>query len=151
VEYLVVKWIHILAAITAVGANITYGVWLNRARANPEALPFVLRGVAFLDSCIANPAYAVALVSGLIMVWHSGLPLTTPWLVLALALFIAATIVGVFVVTPGFQRQIQLAEAGGAGSPEYQAEAARGARIGIGLTLAVLVITLLMVFKPALW
>lgn len=150
-EYLFVKWVHILAAITAVGANVTYGVWLTRARANPEALPFVLRGIAFRDGRIANPAYAAALVSGLIMVGLSGLPLTTPWLVTALALLIAATIVGVFVVTPGFQRQIQFAEAGRAGSPEYQAGAAMGARIGVGLTLAVLVITLLMVFKPALW
>lgn len=45
-EYLFVKWVHILAAITAVGANVTYGVWLTRARANPEALPFVLRVAA---------------------------------------------------------------------------------------------------------
>ena len=43
--YLVFKWIHIAAAITAVGANISYGVWNARSQAEPAHLGFALRGI----------------------------------------------------------------------------------------------------------
>jgi len=32
IPYEILKYIHILAAIVAVGANITYGVWSVRSR-----------------------------------------------------------------------------------------------------------------------
>jgi uncharacterized membrane protein len=34
--YSVLKLIHVLAAIVAVGANVTYFVWLSRTRRQPE-------------------------------------------------------------------------------------------------------------------
>ncbi len=40
--YLIIKWLHVLLAIVAVGTNITYGVWLARAERSPEVLPFTL-------------------------------------------------------------------------------------------------------------
>ena len=40
---LIVKYIHILAAIIAVGFNISYAVWIVRARRNPEHTAFALR------------------------------------------------------------------------------------------------------------
>ena len=67
--YLILKWIHVLAAITALGANITYGVWIGRAGGQPETLAFALRGVKFIDDRIANPAYGLLLVTGLGMAW----------------------------------------------------------------------------------
>jgi len=33
--YNIVKWFHILAAIIALGANATYGLWLARAARSP--------------------------------------------------------------------------------------------------------------------
>ena len=52
--YLLLKWLHVLLAIAAVGTNLTYGVWIARARRQPELLPFALRGVKLLDDRIAN-------------------------------------------------------------------------------------------------
>ena len=43
--YLVIKVLHVFAAIVAVGTNITYGVWIGRAQRDPGTLPFALRGV----------------------------------------------------------------------------------------------------------
>ena len=49
--YLFLKWFHVLMAITAFGANITYGLWLARADREPQHLAFALRGGASgLDS-----------------------------------------------------------------------------------------------------
>ena len=46
--YLVLKFIHIASAITAVGANITYGMWNARIAADPTHTSFVLKGIKFL-------------------------------------------------------------------------------------------------------
>ncbi len=146
--YLLLKWLHILLAIIAVGANITYGVWIARAERSPEVLPFVLRGIKFLDNRIANPAYGLLLVTGLAMVLVSGIPLTTPWISLSLVLYVAAIAMGIFIFTPLSRRRLELVEGGGHGSEEYRA-LARKERV-LAAVLAVLVVTIvfLMVVKP---
>ena len=65
--YLVLKFVHILAAIVAVGFNASYGVWLARAGQYPAAAPILLRGVKLLDDRFANPAYAFLLLTGIAM------------------------------------------------------------------------------------
>ena len=90
--YVVLKFIHILSAITAVGANITYGVWNARSQAEPAHLGFALKGVKFLDDRIANPAYGVLLLTGLLMIFIGSWSITSLWIILAL--LIAAAIVG---------------------------------------------------------
>jgi uncharacterized membrane protein len=66
--YVLLKWLHVLAAIVAVGSNITYGMWMTHASRNPESLPFTLHGIQLIDDRVANPAYGVLLVTGLLMV-----------------------------------------------------------------------------------
>lgn len=72
--YLTIKWLHILLAIAAIGANLTYSVWIARAaRSSPETLSFTLKGVKILESWVAHPAYTLLLVTGVGMVVISGL------------------------------------------------------------------------------
>lgn len=148
----IVKWLHILAAIVAVGANITYGVWLARASRQPEVLPFTLRTIKLIDDRMANPAYGFLLLTGLIMVVTVPIPLSrTPWLQVALVFYILLVLLGLLGYTPTLRRQIQLLESEGAASPAYQAMARRGRSIGILLAVVVLIITYLMVVRPQLW
>ena len=84
--YLILKWLHVLLAIAAIGANITYGVWISRAARNSEVLPFTLRGVRLLVDGIANPAYGLLLVTGVALVFVGGWSFTTPWILISLAL-----------------------------------------------------------------
>ena len=93
--YLVLKFIHIFAAIIAVGSNITYGVWNARSHADPAHLGFALKGIKFLDDRIANPAYGVLLLTGLLMVFVGRQPITSLWIVLALILFAVLILVAV--------------------------------------------------------
>jgi Predicted integral membrane protein (DUF2269) len=69
--YLLLKWIHVLMAITAVGTNITHGAWLTRAARGPQYIAFALRGVKTLDDRIAYPAYGALLLTGLATVFCS--------------------------------------------------------------------------------
>jgi len=149
--YLVLKWVHILAAIIAIGANATYGIWIARASRRTEALPFTLHGIKLIDDRIANPAYGLSLVTGALMVFVGKINLTTPWLLTSLGLYLLLVVVGLFGYTPVLKRQIQILESRGATSPEYQAHARQGTILGIVLAVLAIVIVFLMVVKPALW
>jgi uncharacterized membrane protein len=148
VPYLLLKWLHVLAAITAVGANITYGIWIARASRRPEVLPFTLRGIKLIDDRVANPAYGLLLITGLLMVLTGNLNLTTPWLLIALILYVILLLVGLLGFTPTLRNQIRVLEAEGASSPAYQAVARLGTILGIVLVVLGVVIVFMMVVKP---
>ena len=147
--YLVFKFLHILAAIVAVGSNITYGVWNVRAARDPANTAFALKGIKFLDDRIANPAYGVLLLTGLVMVFMQW-RITALWIIIALVLFAAIVVLAVAFYSPLLKNQIRLVEAGQASSPEYARLARLGQRFGPGLGIIVLVILVMMVFKPSL-
>jgi uncharacterized membrane protein len=149
--YLVLKFVHVLSAIVAIGTNVTYGVWIARASRESAALPFALRGVKLLDDRIANPAYVVLLLTGFAMTGVSDMPITTPWILVSLVLFVLTFVIGLFGYTPTLRRQIAALDRGGAASPEYQALARHGSRMGGVLAVLVLAIVFLMVVKPSLW
>ena len=149
--YSYLKWLHVLSAIIAVGANATYGIWLARASRDPDNLPFTLKGIKLLDDWIANPAYGLLLLTGLGMIFTVSLPLTTPWLLTSLILYGVLVVVGLLGYTPTLRNQIRILEAEGSSSPNYQSQARRGTIIGIILAVLAIVIVFLMVVKPALW
>jgi uncharacterized membrane protein len=146
----IVKFLHILFAIIAVGFNASYGIWLVRAARQPDHQGYVLRGVKVLDDRFANPAYGLLLVTGLIMVAISPFELTTFWIALALALYALLIIIGVVVYTPTLRKQIAVYESDGPRSPEFGRLATRGRVVGILLAVNVVVIVFLMVTKPTL-
>jgi uncharacterized membrane protein len=148
--YEVLKFFHVLLAIVAVGFNASYAIWLARAAREPEHEGFALRGVKLLDDRFANPAYALLLVTGLLMVWVGHLELAQFWLLTALVLYAVAVGLGLFVYTPTLRAQIAALEASGSGSPEFQVLAKRGTTVGIVLAVDVIAIVFLMVTKPAL-
>jgi uncharacterized membrane protein len=149
--YELLKFVHVLMAILAVGFNASYAIWLRRASREPEHQSFALRGVKALDDRFANPAYAVLLVTGLIMVLTTpGLHITTFWVLAGLGLYVVTVIVAAGVYTPTLRRQIEALEAEGAGSARYQALARRSTVSGMALGVIVTVIVFLMVTKPTL-
>jgi uncharacterized membrane protein len=148
--YLALKFIHILSAIVAVGSNITYGVWSARSSGDAARMSFALKGIRFIDGWIANPAYGVLLVTGLIMVFLGHWSITALWIIIALVGFVAVALLGVVIYSPLLSNQIRLADAGDVTSPEAAALSRRGRVFGPLLGIIVLVILAMMVFKPAL-
>jgi uncharacterized membrane protein len=147
---LAVKYIHVLAAIIAVGFNVSYPVWIIRAQRDPAHTAFALKGIKFSDDRIANPAYGVLLVTGLLMVFLAGYSLTTLWIDIALVLFILLIAIAVVFYTPTLRDQVRLVEAGDTTSAAYTRLAQRGQVAGQALGVIVLVILAMMVFKPHL-
>src|SRR5215472_14546784 len=146
--YTALKLVHILLAITAVGFNASYAIWIGRAgRLSKEINQFALRGVQFMDQRIANPAYGLLLITGLLLVVTGPWSLTTRWIDAALGVYVII-LLGVFGYTPALRNQIKALEAEGPDSAAYRSAANRQNVIGIIFIVPILAILYLMVFKP---
>jgi uncharacterized membrane protein len=148
--YLVLKYIHILSAIIAVGANITYGFWGVRAQAEPSHLGFTIKSIKSLDDRIANPAYGVLLVTGILLIITGHWAVNSLWLIVGVVLFLAVIAIAIGFYSPLLRNQIRLVDAGDTSSPEFARLQRRNAVIGPLLGLIVVVILAMMVFKPTL-
>ena len=142
--------LHILAALVAVGATVSYFFWLRRAVLAPESRSFTLETIRLVERRMVVPAYVIVLLSGLGLIDRASWGWSTPWLELSMLLFIVLMgLVGVHARV--IKGQIALVEDGSADSADYDRAHARG-RLLLGLKVVVVIaLVYLMVFKPALW
>jgi uncharacterized membrane protein len=145
--YGLLKFVHVLLAITAVGSNITYAAWNARGAMEPQHLAFALRGIKFLDNRVANPAYGLLLVTGLILVAVGNLGLRG-WIIAALILFVLLIVVAVGFYSRVTNRQIEVLEESGESSPAYLQLAGQARLYGIVSGVIALLIVFVMVVKP---
>jgi uncharacterized membrane protein len=147
--YSLLKLAHVLLAFIAIGSSLTYALWLRLGERDPEHLAYTIRGIRAIDRRIANPAYALLLVTGLAMALASGIPFTQPWLALAIAIYLAAAALGYFVFGPVVRGELAALERGGTGDPVYLRLRGRARTLGVATTAMVITILALMVVKPA--
>ena len=146
--YLVVKFVHVLVAIVAVGSSAGSSLWLRLAASNPAHLAFALRTAKVLDERLTRPGLIILLITGLWMTatrWS----LTLFWVRAALLLLAVVLVLLFAIVGPLWGRLIRFAEGSGPRSrawtrSELWFEVAGGAG---GLLL--IVIIWLMVTKPS--
>lgn len=145
--YTLLMYLHVLLAITALGSNITYGVWKTLAAREPAHLPFALRGISFLDQRVANPAYGLLLITGLalVVVGKWGFP---GWVIAALILFVLLIIVAIGFYSRVFRQQIEVLAKEGQASAAYKRLDGQGMIYGIVSVVIALVIVFMMVVKP---
>jgi len=145
-EYLLVKFLHILIAILALGTSAGLGIVLEFYGDHPTHGPFVLRAIQRIVTFFVFPGYLLMLVTGLWMV-HLSWPLTTKWIQAALVLW------GLGMVGLGFSlvvlhKQIELLDTEGSTSASYRRASLIGRALGAGTGVVVIVIIYLMVVKP---
>jgi uncharacterized membrane protein len=149
VPFLLLKVIHVFAAIVAVGANVTYAFWLRRAGRDRERLVWTLESVRRLDRAIANPAYILLLITGVLMVLTGAYSFEQRWITLSIVLYAIVALIGITVYGPALRRQIAEAERDPT-SPEYARAERRSTTLGIFTTAIAGLIVVLMVTKPPL-
>jgi uncharacterized membrane protein len=147
----ILKTVHVLAAIAAFGANISYFVWFRRAVNNPEARTYTLRTIRLMERAYVNPSYAVAGVTGLWLIQESHWDFTTPWVVVSIVMYLLMMALGIAVYAPLMRRQIRLAEAGGEDSGEYRKVDRLANSIAAVLVVVVVFVVYIMTVSPALW
>jgi uncharacterized membrane protein len=145
--YLLLKYVHVLLAITAVGSNITYAAWNARGAMQSQHLGFALRGIKFIDDYIANPCYGLLLLTGLVLrfIGFTGWP---RWMISAIVLYVVLIVIALAGYSPSLRRQVAALEAEGESSATYHKWAGRARITGIATMPFVLAILFLMVVKP---
>lgn len=140
--YTVIKFVHILTAILALGTSAGLGMVLEFYGGHPRHGAFVLRAVERMSVWFVLPGYVLIVVTGVWMMRLAWTPVPW-WIKAALALWsigIAALLADISVL----RRQIA---AEGAASSRRLLLLGRG--LGATFGLIVVAILYLMVFKPA--
>lgn len=145
--FLLLKLVHVTAAIVAVGSNLTYAYWLRRAGTDRGRLVDAIHGIRGLDRRIANPAYLIVLLSGLAMATIGPFTFDATWLRAALGLYVVVVVLGVTMFAPAIRMQLAEAERDPT-SGAYRRAARRSKILGLAVTAIVLAILVLMVTKP---
>ncbi len=144
--FLALKVVHILSVITAVGSNVTSVFWLDRAGSDRDRLVWALQGVRWLDRRVANPAYGIVLLSGIVMVATGGYQFGQGWITTAIILYVLTAVFGIVTFAPAVR--LQRAEAADPTSAAYARIARRTQWYSWLTTGVIVVIIILMVTKP---
>ncbi len=151
--YAILKLIHILSSVVLVGTGFGSAYFMffaNRSR-DLSAQGVVARLVVRADWWFTSPTIVIQPATGLFMAHLAGVPLTTPWLAMALILFIVAGACWLPVVWLQLRMAAMAQEAirHGTELPQrYWRYASWWQRLGYPAFAAVLIIFYLMVVKP---
>jgi uncharacterized membrane protein len=91
-DYLLVKWIHILSATVLFGTGLGSAFYLFMANRKGDVtnIHFAASHVVIADFCFIAPAVVVQLATGLWLLRLSGHVLAEPWVAWGLALYLFA-------------------------------------------------------------
>jgi uncharacterized membrane protein len=148
---------HILAAIVAFGPAFSFALIATQGQKEPQHAAFAAELIHTLSARVVIPVALVVGVFGIGLIFTAHVDLWgSEWLLIALALYIAAIAFSIFVQLPRGGRLAEMLSAMPPGPPppgtpppaEIVAQAKQLQFGGIYLTLSVVAIVVLMVWKP---
>ena len=154
--YLLIKLVHILSSVLMVGTGLGsafYMFFTNRS-GSVAAQAVVSKLVVRADWWLTTPTVIIQPISGIAMVHMAGWPLTSPWLMVSMALYLLAGACWLPVVCLQLRmaRLAAHAQAQGTTMPErYWRDARLWEALGYPAFVAMGFVFFLMVNKPALW
>lgn len=146
-EYALIKFLHILIAILALGTSAGLGIVLEFYGDHPTHGAFVLGAIKRIVAFFVLPGYVLMLATGLWMT-HLSWSMTTKWIQSALVLWGVGMVMLAISVTV-LHKQIGLFNTEGPISSAYRKMSLLGRGLGAATGLIVVVILYFMVFKPA--
>jgi uncharacterized membrane protein len=153
-EYLIVKWLHILSSTLLFGTGLGsafYMFFASRTR-DARAIAVVVRYVVVADWLFTTPTIILQPLTGFYLVHLIGLPLTSTWIVGSIVLYLLAGACWLPVVWMQIRMRDLAQEAaatGGELSDRYWRFLRWWVALGIVAFLALVAVFYLMVVKPA--
>lgn len=149
-------FLHVLAAIVAIGPNFAYSTIRALGRQEPQHANFSTRVSHAISAKLVYPVGLVIPATGLAMILVLGIDLTSRafwWLDLAIVAYAGVYLFSFFVQRSVVERIIQMTSSapppGASGPPaELVALASRAQRGGTVMLVLLLLVVLLMVVKP---
>jgi uncharacterized membrane protein len=154
VEYLIVKWVHIVSSTMLFGTGLGsafYMFFASRTR-DPRATAVVVRYVVIADWLFTTPTIILQPLSGFWLVHLAGFDLRAPWLAWSIVLYLLAGACWLPVVWMQI-RMRDMAAVAARESTELPAQYWRFLRwwvaLGIVAFFSLVVVFYLMVLKPS--
>jgi len=152
-EYLILKWMHILSAIVLFGTGLgsAFYKFMADLRGDIAAIAVVNRTVVSADWWFTTPTIIIQPLTGIAMLHLIGLPWTTPWVMWSFILYFMAGACWLPVVWLQIQMR-DMAEVAvrdrTALPPRYHRYARIWFWLGVPAFIAMVIVVGLMVFKP---
>jgi len=153
-EYLIVKWLHVLSSTLLFGTGIgsAWYMFFTSLTRQPAATAVVVRQVVRADWCFTATTLVFQPLSGAYLAHLAGMPLSTKWIAWSFALYGLAGLCWLPVV--GLQIRMRgIAEAAAAASqplpPRYFRLLKAWTALGVPAFVALVAVFWLMVAKPA--
>ena len=152
-DYLWIKWLHILSStlLFGTGLGIAFFMWRANRGCDARVIAATARSVVIADACFTAPAVLTQLLTGVWLVHALGVPWTQRWLLYALVLFLVVGACWLPVLWLQWRAR-NLAEQADANNTPLPAEFHRVMRwwfwLGWPAFISVLAIFWLMVMKP---
>ncbi|MGQ3055448.1 MAG: DUF2269 family protein [Roseateles sp.] len=153
-EYLVVKWLHILSSTVLFGTGLgsAYYMFFTSLTRQPAATAIVVRQVVWADWLFTTTTIVFQPLSGLYLAHLAGIPWRTPWIAWSFALYFLAGLCWLPVVWLQIRMRGVALAAAAAGlplPPQYFRLLKVWTALGVPAFLALLVVFWLMVAKPS--
>jgi uncharacterized membrane protein len=154
--YTFLKWLHIMSSTLLFGTGLgtAFHGWMSHRTRDPHVIAAVGRSVVLADWLFTTPAVIVQPVTGAIMIWLAGYPLTSSWLVVALALYVLVGLCWLPVVWIQIQIHRIAKRALATGQPlgaDFQRFTRVWFLLGWPAFISVIAIFWIMVAKPDFW
>lgn len=154
-EYQLWKWLHILSSTLLFGTGLgtAFFMFVTNRSGDVRAIAVVARWVVIADWLFTATTVILQPLSGLMMMWIAGIPLTATWIWLSFALYFLAGACWLPVVWIQLQMRNMAREAAWTGAPMLPVRYWRYERVwvllGIPAFTALVIVFWLMVAKPA--
>lgn len=143
-------FLHILAAIIAFGPIFVFPLVGTLAAKNPKHISLAVAINHAIESRLVLPVGATMLISGSGLIWSANINFfTTPYLIVAVVLYLVALGVGSGILLPNTQKMATLVEAEGPPDMGKLVPLIKSNQMfGTILTFNFLVIVFLMIIQP---
>jgi uncharacterized membrane protein len=153
-EYLVVKWIHILSSTLLFGTGLgsAFYMFFASLTRDPRVVAVVVRYVVIADFLFTTPTVILQPASGMYLVHLAGYPLTSAWILWSIVLFLVAGAAWLPVVWMQIRMRTMAQEAvrDGTSLPDrYWSYLRAWVALGVVAFVALVVVFYLMVAKPS--
>jgi len=151
-HYLILKLIHILAAVvvTGTGAGIAFFMFMANRSNNPQAIYITTKHVILGDWFFTTPAVITQITTGIFLMNMQGYSFSAPWFywVMGLFTFIGLCWLPVLRIQYKLRGLAKLSVNSNQVTPEFKSLMRTWTLLGIPAFTAILGIFWLMVFKP---
>jgi len=151
-QYLIIKLIHILAAVvvTGTGAGIAFFMFMANRSNNPQAIYITTKHVILGDWIFTTPAVITQIITGILLMNIQGYSFSAPWFywVVGLFSFIGVCWLPVLRIQYKLRELAKISVDSNQVTPEFKSLMKTWTLLGIPAFTSIIGIFWLMVFKP---